>query len=223
MAKKEAQPELPMPWQHPTGRNPECIAVVAMGPSYTDFIDSGSSSKTQVAPWQEVWTLNGMGRTVNADLLFAMDDLRYCLMHSPGTAQAAHDFGGPVITSTPYKDFKNALAYPLAEVLGWAKSPLAGYLNHCVPQMLAYAGFIGVKQIFMFGCDYTHPERPEVGKFRQDYRACTEFWIGVLSGRGINVTIAPKSTLLDTLTGHKVYGYLIAPRLVQKGDEANGK
>ena len=77
------------------------------------------------------------------------------------------------------------------------------YLKNSFPMMLAYAYLIGVKTIYVFGADYTHPQ----GQARESDQPNAEYWVGYLRGRGIQVVICDDSTLLDTRDGRAIYGY----------------
>lgn len=77
------------------------------------------------------------------------------------------------------------------------------YLKNSFPLMLAYAYLIGVKTVYVFGADYTHPQ----GQARESDQPNAEYWVGYLRGRGIQVVICDDSTLLDTRDGRAIYGY----------------
>lgn len=77
------------------------------------------------------------------------------------------------------------------------------YLKNSFPMMLAYAWFIGVKTIFVYGADYTHP----AGQRREDDQPNAEFWVGFCRGQGIQVVLTGDTTLCSTRDGKELYGY----------------
>ena len=78
-----------------------------------------------------------------------------------------------------------------------------GYLHNSIPYMLAYAAFIGVKKVGLFGADETFPGQMA----REDDRANCEYWVGMLRGQGIQVVVPPTTTLLNTRSNLPLYGY----------------
>ena len=70
--------------------------------------------------------------------------------------------------------------------------------------MLAYAGFLGVENIQLYGVDYTYPGMAA----REDDKANCEYWIGQLQlGLGVEFFTSAKSTILCTNQGRNIYGY----------------
>jgi len=82
-------------------------------------------------------------------------------------------------------------------------SVVGNYLHNSIPFMLAYALFIGVTDVHLFGCDYTFPG----SDIRESDRANTEYWVGLLRAYGVNVIVTPDTTLLNQRMQPHVYGY----------------
>jgi hypothetical protein len=227
MAKKEQQAQ---GFTHPTGKKPERIAIIGLGPTSQDWHAAHVQYTPPLEPVDEVWTVNKGFRTINCDLCFIMDDLIDEARKSPryGNEIAATEV--PIITSTVDEIVKarwpavhrypleNVLAYWGAQIYGrrtkerevQKQAALDFSLNECayfsnsIPYMLAYAGYIGVKQIAMFGCDYTFPGSVA----REDDRANAEYWIAALQfGQGVLFQFPHRTTILNRDKGRTFYGF----------------
>lgn len=219
-------------WQHPTGRAPETVALVACGPTQAAWHAAHIGYHRPFTPRPEVWTLNKALRTVKADLGFVMDDM-------VGEGRRAdtyrEDLDGvtiPIITSEvddatramyPHADLRK---YPLSEVLWYAAYVLERrtsasdtispaklmmrrdavcYQHNSLPYIMAYALYIGVKTLMLFGVDYTHPSNPQ--EAREDDRANAEFWCGVLTACGVRLVVPDSTSLLNRCYRKPMYGY----------------
>ncbi len=162
----------------------------------------------------EIWTCNAGFRIWRHDLLFVMDDLEREAHRWPqyGADLAAHP--GPIITSAGYAGWPNAIAYPFDAVC--AKLHLQGYDRYffnTVPYMLAYALFLGVKHVSIWGADYWHPA---IGNAREGDIENAHWWLGFLRAKGVGVTIPNNSTLMGMRNaGRPLYGYRLDPRIEQ--------
>lgn len=217
-------------WSHPTGKDPKRIAIIGLGPTSQDWHSAHVQYNPPLAPVDEVWTVNKGFRTVKADVVFIMDDLVDEARKSPryGEEIAACDI--PVITSTVDSEvsarWPKALKYPLEQVLchwgariNWMRTGKdempadealnfglneCAYWNNSIPYMLAYAGMIGVRNIAMFGCDYTFPGSAA----REDDRANAEYWVAALQfGMGVSFQMPQRTTLLNRDKGRVFYGF----------------
>jgi hypothetical protein len=185
----------------------------------------------------EIWTLNKAIRTVRADLIFIMDDLVGEHRKSPRYSSVINDAKIPIITSVldlQVEDLYPNLTdngllyeYPLNEVINTvgmrilhSRDPCiavddikkagdiaAYYLHNSIPYMLAYALFIGVKRVQLYGADYTFPGMAA----REEDRANTEYWVGILRAFGVEVFVTRDTTLLNTHKQPWLYGYGARP------------
>lgn len=83
----------------------------------------------------------------------------------------------------------------------------AAYFHNSLPYMLAYAGFIGVKAVHLFGADYTYGNQA----LREDGRANAEYWIGMLRATGVQVRLSSDTTLLSQSKQPWFYGFARQP------------
>lgn len=187
------------------------MAIVALGPSKYEYLEA--LTRHEGLDFDEIWTVNTGIRYVPADLAFVMDDLRWFATRHPAYGRDLIETAIPIISNTAYEEFGRVFAYPLAEVLAWT-DPSPKYFHHnSIPFVLAYAGMIGVEDLTLFGVDYSHPqaERVEAG------REVATYWLGLLAGRGVKLSIASSSTLLQTDRRvsdpdfRHFYGYLFQP------------
>lgn len=192
---------------------PYTVAIVAMGPSRSDYIAEciTKSSRFQVA--DETWAINAMGSIIQHDRLFVMDDLPYfhkvSKQENPaliGYNDWLHKHPGPIYAQRKYDDFPGAVEYPLEDVLNVIQYP---YINNTTAYALCYAIYLGVKHIKLYGMDFTYANNRG---FAEAGRACIEHWIRDACWRGIKVTIAPSSTLMDT-HNRVFYGYSNPPKV----------
>lgn len=187
----------------------------------------------------EVWTLNKGIRSIVCDLAFVLDDLIGEERKSAQYADELRKFAWrtPVITSELTKAERESFPgmfyeYPLREVLEYvgtrinlARTEQTGeeqatsgyqvgidngqYMHNSIPMILAYALAIGVREIRLFGCDYTLRSSDHLEANRPN----AEYWVGMLRAFGVRVMVAPSTTLLNTDQGRRIYGYARQPKL----------
>lgn len=217
-------PPKPTVWEHPTElEHPKRVAFVGLGPSIEAWVavqlrkGEASPEVRGIYDFDEIWTLNRGARLLAHDLSFVMDDLRGEARHDPDYGQALMRAEKPIITSRAYDEFPASMAYPLEAV-----AQLVGaenlYFRNSVPYVLAYALFIGVKEIVLFGVDYDYPGQ----RVTEEGRANTEYWVGFCRARGMRVGVPSASTLLAANAGAWWYGYAEQPDTRQLGLDLGG-
>jgi SAM-dependent methyltransferase len=190
------------------GPVPNSVAIVAMGKSRETYIyDTIQRWGGKVA--DEIWAINAIGGLIQWDRLFHQDDIAI----QTARAKAGHEGVGhmldwmkkstrPIYTSRAYPDYPATVEYPLEWVLN-----RCGTLYHTstVAYALTLAIACGVKEIKLYGCDFSYPNLHK----REKGRANLEFWLGVAASRGIKVTVPDSSTLLDAdqPVRDRAYGY----------------
>tara|TARA_R100001082_G_scaffold47889_1_gene25662 strand:- start:252 stop:752 length:501 start_codon:yes stop_codon:yes gene_type:complete len=93
--------------------------------------------------------------------------------------------------------------YPLDKVI---KETGCSYFNNSIAYAIAFALYKKVGSINIFGADFTYKTNVHFGEMG---RACCEFWLSKCITKGIDVAVAPSSSLLDTNVPiqEKLYGY----------------
>ena len=194
---------------------PEHVAIVGLGPSCATFFEVTRREGGISAYCDEVWGLNAIGDVLRCDRVFHMDDVRIQELRAaarPDSNIAAmvkwlKKHPGPVYTSVVREGYPGLVAFPLQDVLNGRYDSNGGapYFNSTAAYAIAYAVHIGVKRISLFGLDYTLPNAHQAEKGR----ACCEFWLGIATARGIEVTVPDNTSLLDACEGDemRLYGY----------------
>lgn len=221
-----------MSWQHPTGNTPQAVHVVCAGYTQREYCAAVGVYGSPVPTDIEVWTLNKALRSIKADFGFVLDDLVGENNKDQVYVKDLGNLNIPLLTTTidePVKDItKDHLSewheYPIHGIrdsLGNTFGDLykgAGnftdkdraimgrdllYMKNSLPMILAYAWYIGVRTVFLWGADYTHP----AGQRREDDQPNAEFWVGFLKGQGVQVILSGDTTLCSIRDGRDLYGY----------------
>lgn len=193
----------------PLETRPKSVALVALGPSNRDFVHEWAK-KNKFRRTDEVWTVNSGYGPFKCDKAWIMDDLRRVATRFPGWAEELKTLDVPIITCRAYPEFKSSVAYPIEQVKDSIHDDL---FTTTVAYAIAYATYINVKELFLYGCDYWYPEsaavEPGIGE--------VSFLLGIARERGMKFFIPQSSTLLnafmvrfdkDTKTvGRPMYGY----------------
>lgn len=194
----------------PVAAPPKHVAILGLGPSLELYTLAARKAGGRSAFCDEVWAINALGDVLHCDLLFHMDDVRIQEIRAAQSPQSniaamlrwLKTYPGQVITSRPHPDYPCLDAFPLEDVYnstGWA------YFNSTAAYAIAYAIHIGVEHISLFGMDFTYENVHHAEKGR----ACVEFWLGIAAARGIKITIARSSSLMDACEAFekRCYGY----------------
>lgn len=194
---------------------PAHVAIVGLGPSCATFFEMTRRLGGVSAYCDEVWGINAIGDVLRCDRVFHMDDLR--VQEARGAAKPDGNIAamvrwlkthpGPVYTSRLRPGYPGLVEFPLEDVLNGTKDGNGGapYFNSTAAYAIAFAIHIGVKQISLFGLDYTLPNSHHA----EQGRACCEFWLGIAAARGIEITIPGTSSLMDgcATDRERLYGY----------------
>lgn len=195
--------------------HPKTVALVCMGPSVMDYFSATLTQEMTLNFADEVWALNMAANTIEHDVCFWMDDLRSQNDFKPGLIDLLRKRGKPVVTCSRHIDLvPTSYDYPISEVSALS-IPVFGkpYLNNGVAMAVAYAIHIGVRCLKIYGADFTYPNR----SFAESGRACVESWITIASVRGMEVQLAPNTSLMDNVSDHGVYGYAEQPEILLDG------
>lgn len=199
----------------------DSVAIVAMGASSRTYMSLASHAGGRQRVAQQTWAINSMGNVIKHDLLFHMDDCK--IQEARAKADPEGNIAGLVdwlkdhpkfMTSREYKDYPGAIAFPLEDVINKIG---VSYFNSTVAYAVAYAIYIGVKKISMYGVDFSY----ENGHKAEKGRACVEYLLGFASSLGIHIEVASDSTLLDANVEEdaRFYGYDTIKPVVEKSKE----
>jgi SAM-dependent methyltransferase len=201
---------------------PGHVAILGLGPSLHAYMDLCRRLGARHKVADETWAINALGDTFQCDRIFHMDDVRIQQIRAAADPEGniaamltwLKTHQGPIYTSQKHPDYPGLVDYPLEDVVANTKF---GYFNNTAAYAVAYAIYIGVKKITMFGCDFTYPNAHHSEKGR----GCLEFWLGFAAARGIKLSTAKTSSLLDAMEPQKrrYYGY-DAVEIQQSRDES---
>lgn len=204
------QPPPPPPKRYHE-HSPEKVALVCMGPSVTDYLAATLTQEFNPNWVDETWCINMSANCFRCDLVFWMDDLIAQEKFKPNLFVALRKFGTPVITSIARPEVvPRSYDYPIEEV-GQIAVPVFGkpYLNNGVAMAIAYALWKGVKAMVIYGADFSYPNRD----YAESGRACVESWITLAGIKGMNITLCPSTSLMDSVKDHGIYGYKDQPAI----------
>ncbi len=175
---------------------PNSIVLLGLGPSYQTYI--GEILVKLGQPFaEEVWTINGGAVAFQCDRCFSIADLETDLHTIPHWARWLAKAKVPIYTSRAYPQFPSTITYPLDEIRKFVKMDLV--FCNTGPMALAMAMWMGVKDIYLFGIDYTYPN---IQIAEQGGQAFT-FLLGMCKMMGIEFHIPQTSSLMGAVNNLK--------------------
>lgn len=169
---------------------PETICIVCLGGSMTDHVREQMTTGRYKNPYDEIWTLNRGIRGFPHDKLFMLDDMRWLAKKDPHYGKFMERHDKPIITSTVYPEFPMACQYPYQEVLAHIGDDI--FNVNTVAYMVAYAMYIGVKEMSLFGADFFYPN----GSTAESGGQAVAHLLGLCRFFGIRFKVPQTSTLL---------------------------
>ena len=172
---------------------PDVVDLVCLGNTCADYVRYQLRKEPGIPMANQTWVVNRGIRVFQNDLAWVMDDLE-------GEAAVDSEYGdylqahlNPIVTSRSYLGFPSSCEYPLHHVVRFVGKAHM-YWHNSVPYIIAYACALGVKELRLWGADYTLPD----GRVIEDDRANVEYWIGVARTYGMRVGVTHNATLLNT-------------------------
>ncbi|EHK56909.1 class I SAM-dependent methyltransferase [Allomesorhizobium alhagi] len=199
------------PLPDPTVRAvPAHVVILGLGPSLETFVDLTKRLGGRHALCDEVWGINAVGGVLQCDRVFHMDDVRVQEVRAAARPESniakmlewMRRHPGPIYTSRPHPDYPGLEAFPLEDVIN---SCGIAYFNSTAAYAVAYAVHIGVRQISLFGCDFSYRNSHDAEKGR----GCVEFHLGIAKARGIEIGFPETTSLMDANAPitERIYGY----------------
>ena len=190
---------------------PKKVALVGLGMSRYDYASQIIGGYCEQF-WDEVWTMNmGLGIFVH-DKLFVMDDLRIQAGKFPhyGRKLSTHD--RPIITSQSYPEFPMSINLPIQEICTKIGDD---YFVNTACYTIAYAIYIGVEELTLYGCDFHYPN----SDLREEGGQNAAYLLGLARTFGMTFKMtqtttfmgANSTTLVDGHPRRKLYGYKTQP------------
>lgn len=173
----------------PLDTRPSVVALVALGPSHRDFVSALIPKKPQVT-FDEVWVVNSGTQVFKADKYWLMDDMRTMANRYPAWMKTLETMATPIVTCRAYPEYPSAVEYPLDAVVNCIKDD---FFTSTVAYAIGYAILTGVKDLYIFGCDFSYP-----GSLANEPGAeSVSYMLGIARERGVNFKLPMSSTLLD--------------------------
>lgn len=206
-----------MTWTHPTGNTPKTVALVCLGPTRNSYVAAclAEDLSEEIRGVDEVWTLNRGATLFRHDLLFVMDHIAGEADKFPRYGAALWKHDKPIITSDHCEGWPaHVHRYPIKPIWDWLRAtlnPMHGdWWHNSVAYILAYAAFIGVRELRVFGADYSHHSSGVV----EDGHPCVAYWVGKLEAAGLVVRPVADSNFLNSAQRGWMYGYRDDPRRI---------
>jgi hypothetical protein len=182
-------------------RTKDKVIIVGFAPSYVETPWGEDAENT------EIWCLNEFYKVADKIPGFRVD--RWFEIHdvqSPSKSVPEHQAflkqcPVPLYMWKKSPEYPNSEKFPLTEMIEYfeAKGYLGNrYFTNSVSLMVAYAIFLGFKELSMYGIDMATS-----GEY-QAQRPSVEWWLGLAEGLGIKVFIPPTS---DILKCTQIYGF----------------
>lgn len=177
----------------------DTVIIIGMGASNLDYMTAayrGDLYDQHKEGDTAVWTVNFASFIFKNTLAWQMHDFN----HADEVRWAGYT--GPVIT-TRADDRFDSIEYPFAEIIDEFESQ---YFTNSVAYMVAYAMWSYIKskkkackRLVLFGCDYDYIAAPGRATPYENGKQCVEHWLGRAAQLGIQIGVAERSTLLDTI------------------------
>ena len=162
------------------------IAIVGMGKSWFDY----NLAKSHGTHFDEVWAINAVGSVIYHDRVFMMDPASRFLESDDAGGQTSSmvemllNHEGPIYTCELDDRCPGLVDYPVHEVV---RDTNCHYLNNTVAYAIAFAYWNEVKNIKMFGVDFSYKGNLH---FAEAGRGCVEFWLSKCIDAGMQIEVA---------------------------------
>lgn len=170
---------------------PRSIVLLGLGPSHQSYVGEGLSNLNQPFA-EEVWSINGGGAVFNVDRVFSLADLWTDVQKWPHWLRYLTRTKTPIYTSKAYPQFPSTIDYPLQELRQFIGFDLC-FVN-TGPMALAMAMALGIKEIWMFGIDYTYPNIHLAEQGGQAFA----FLLGMCKERGIKFHLPHTTSMMGS-------------------------
>jgi len=172
----------------PLDTRPDSVIILAYGPSVIAYAPMMIEN---LEKFDEVWAVTRAGLVFQHDKLFYMDNLEEMSRQGNPMAERLTSVKTPIITSTAYSNWPNTIEYPIKEVVEYLK---CDFMANTICYAIAYAIYIHVKEITLYGCDFSFPDKG----LKEPGSQAAAYLLGLARGQEIKVTISPHSSLLYT-------------------------
>ena|SRR3990167_10197945 len=192
------------------------VRLIALGPSCAE------------AAWKapegvDTWGIQYTWRNFKLDRAFVMDDEEWIKAKNSSfsvpidMAKEMREAKVPIYVAKKWLDVPNSVEYPINEVLEYFK-PIKYFMNS-MAYMLALAIMEGYERIETYGIDFRYfGDLGDELKYPTnwlDETHCGAFWVGMAIGRGVEVIVTKRSSLMKPVRpgDPALYGYGVSPTI----------
>ena len=175
--------------RNPLNTKPRSVAIIGLGPSAQVYL-AHAAKKVDFLEVDEVWVCNSAYEVLCADKAFMMDDFGDIVHRYPQWAAKLKLGKTPIISCSKHEDFPHVWEYPRDAVLEFLKDD---WLSTTPAYMVAYAMYIGVRSMYLYGIDYNYPG----GMAVESGADCVAHLLGMAKVMKIDYKIPQESTLCD--------------------------
>ena len=186
-----SEPEIvPATGQSALDSRPKTVCLLGLGPSSKEWM-SEMARKKNLTHVDEVWGINTAHRAWSVDRIWMMDDLRRICERYPDWANELKLLKTPIFTCRQYPDFPSSVAIPIDDM---CKKIGDNYMNTTVAYAIAYAIYLEVETMYIYGCDFWYPN----AAITESGLGGAAYMLGIAKERGVKFKIPNTSTLLDS-------------------------
>ena len=185
-----AETSVPSTGQSALASRPKTVCLLGLGPSSKEWM-SEMCRKKNLTHVDEVWGINTAHRSLKCDRIWMMDDLHRIAERYPDWANELKMEKTPIFTCRDYPEFPSAVAIPIEDI---CKSIGDNYMNTTVAYAIAYAIYIEVEVMYIYGCDFFYPN----AAITESGLGGASYMLGIAKERGLRFKIPNTSTLLDS-------------------------
>ena len=181
------------------------VALIGLGTSQIDYVIGRENS----VEWDETWGCGSSAAVFQLDRLFMMDpasrffDTEDAGKQTDVMRKILPELQIPIYSCELDDRVPGIVEYPVNEVVAATR---CAYMNNTVAYAVAFAYWNNVKQIDLFGIDFSYKGNLH---FAEAGRSCVEFWLSKCIEKKIKVGVSPRSSLLDSDVPmeDRLYGY----------------
>lgn len=177
---------------------PDKVVLLGRGKGFLAYRDFNALST------HKVWACYSVIQMVDdVDLVFDPHDTERFFVDKPTPEverinKKIKKLNIPIFLQKVCPEYPTSMKYPLREIVD--KFGIT-YFSNTICYMIAYAIYVGVKQIDLIGVNQAGKEE------YVDEKGGVEFWLGFALGRGLKVKVYGKRSMVLKTKSGKLYGY----------------
>lgn len=195
-------------YQKMLNSRPKHVAIVAMGPSKTEFTNFMENVGSWTRQPDEIWAINHACGWCRSHKVFLMDG--FIDFFQGWENYLKKHIKVPVFLPEAVRGFPQTVTYPIKEVVNYLQD---NWYENTISYAIAYAYFTQVELLSMWGCDFAFVEQRKDGKellHIENGHAGVSWWLAKAPQYNCKL-LFPQNTTLCNLKDRKFYGYTKQP------------